>query len=430
MNILRQILQWSPKSRAELRSTAWLDGLRGLAAFEVLIYHYVDFWINPEPGYGDSEEFKQFFRLPFFRSAYDSGRAMVCTFFVISGFVLTQRSLKLLRAKDYSSVFTVLSSAIFRRGIRLFGPVILPLMMGFILVRLGKRGGITNDYLPYYESFWTQLVHWFHETMRYLSIFRWYGSAFGGDLMHKYEAVVWTLPMEFYCSMAIYVILLLTARMTVKTRRIVCIVIALYALIQFGWAVSCFSYGMALGDAMIDNHQANHTRTVFYTVCLLLGIFLAGAPQRGLIEDKTSAFGYNWWWALLPESYFKLDVNYTGWAFSGMLITTAASQLYYVRRLLEGPLCQYLGKISFALYLNHVWIRDLFGHRVQWHTLATLSARSFWYGISWAVWMIVMVFINFFVAAWFERLVDAPVVRFGKTLETYFTKDETHSYEL
>jgi len=132
-HILRTLFNY-PETRAQLRSTAWLDGLRGVAAFEVLIYHYHLQFLGYDhnPAYGSRRDTYQWWRLPYIRNFYHSGHAMVNVFFLISGFVLTQRSLTLIRSQNYDKLYPSISSAVFRRAIRIYLPCFAITFVGMV----------------------------------------------------------------------------------------------------------------------------------------------------------------------------------------------------------------------------------------------------------------------------------------------------------
>jgi hypothetical protein len=74
---------WNQETQ-KLRPTAWLDGVRGVAALIVTIYHFTQFWPWMERGWGASEtdyHWLQFYLIRFIIS----GGFMVRIFFVISG---------------------------------------------------------------------------------------------------------------------------------------------------------------------------------------------------------------------------------------------------------------------------------------------------------------------------------------------------------
>lgn len=89
---------WHQKSQ-NLRPTAWLDGVRGVAALIVTIYHYAYLWPWAQTGWGVSKNDHHFMQLHFIRVII-SGGFMVRIFFMISGKLIPLRSSILIRLKS------------------------------------------------------------------------------------------------------------------------------------------------------------------------------------------------------------------------------------------------------------------------------------------------------------------------------------------
>ncbi|ORY85585.1 acyltransferase 3 [Protomyces lactucae-debilis] len=447
----------------EREATAWLDGLRGIAALQVMIFHYADFWTVVDVAYGGGQfGSSQWFRMPLIRSTYAAGRAMVCTFFVISGYVLTKRTLSDLRQGRVTSAANRLSSALFRRGMRLFAPALVIIVLAFILVRLGFRCSLGDVGCPYYPSFSEQLKDWAKATASYLSPFEY--QNFGGSLAHKYENIIWTLPMEMFGSLWCYGVLLATLRLQPRMRNLIVFGVGVYAIINTAWGVFCFMAGMLIADwTLVQEKKANQlidlsaensrdcyprlkqlSKNVIWTVLLVLGIMFAGAPMRGALEHNDIAPGFNTWWRLAPEQWTRSDCNYWGYAWSGVIIVASISQLGYAKRFCETTMAQYLGKVSFSVYLLHIAVRDVLGRRLQYVLLSfmvqtaspfRLSTESpaekvslekmfdlagagltFFAGVIWFATLTVVVFA---LSAQFERHVDAPIVRMTRCVEQW-----------
>src|ERR1700759_5309902 len=91
-----------------LKPTAALDGLRGLAAISVFFYHILfSYTDSMEYGYGQSEKNHLFIQLPFVKLAY-SGHAMVTVFFVVGGYVMSIKPLKLIHSGHQVSFLNTL----------------------------------------------------------------------------------------------------------------------------------------------------------------------------------------------------------------------------------------------------------------------------------------------------------------------------------
>jgi peptidoglycan/LPS O-acetylase OafA/YrhL len=106
----------------------------------------------------------------------------------------------------------------------------------------------------------------------------------------------------------------------------------------------------------------------------------------------------------------------------GLLLSI--SQMPRLRtRVFESRACQYLARISFALYLVHEFCLVVFGLRLQgWMVSVTGVGEAgakggLGYWVVCVVWFAVFTVPVFALAAQVERWVDVPSVRFAKELE-------------
>jgi hypothetical protein len=118
-------------------STQWLDGLRGVAAFFVFIYHFVVVYVAEHDFAWDPVRHPNLIYLPVLRLSY-SGTAMVRIFFVISGFALTHKSARLMRMPgSEKALMKTIASSVFRRYLRLF----LPCLGAFFIIHCSRAWG-------------------------------------------------------------------------------------------------------------------------------------------------------------------------------------------------------------------------------------------------------------------------------------------------
>jgi hypothetical protein len=135
-------LRRNPGKHKELHETAYLDGLRGFACYAVFFAHHTTaycFEVWHPYGEGGNLHFVQtnyFFQLPIVRLMFN-GQAAICVFFVLSGYVLSYKPLKLIHAHDYEKLQGCLASSIFRRWWRLFLPVAALWTINLFLVEFG-----------------------------------------------------------------------------------------------------------------------------------------------------------------------------------------------------------------------------------------------------------------------------------------------------
>jgi peptidoglycan/LPS O-acetylase OafA/YrhL len=128
VEIIRPSILTRPGMRKQVRGTAYLDGLKGFAAL-LVYWHHHQLWprqlasgIFESPwGYND----KWFFcAMPGVRTFFSGGHFAVSVFFVISGYVLSAKPLALIQSGDLDRLGDNLSSALFRRWLRLHLPLI------------------------------------------------------------------------------------------------------------------------------------------------------------------------------------------------------------------------------------------------------------------------------------------------------------------
>ena len=115
------------------RPTDFLDGMRGYASFIVFISHMVSpIYPNYAVGFGSQGGKNDHWvpQLPIIR-LMSSGLAMVHLFFVLSGFSISLKPLKLMRQGNFNLLFDTLVSATFRRAARLYLPC-LALLVGIL----------------------------------------------------------------------------------------------------------------------------------------------------------------------------------------------------------------------------------------------------------------------------------------------------------
>ena len=176
---------------AKLSPTAYLDGMRGLAALFVYFCHYSYQAFIIAKGWGMDEFNYHFLKLPFFRLFYQ-GPPAVCVFFVISGYALSYKPLKLARSRSSAELANTISSLVFRRGIRLFLPTAISTLMIVCLLQLGAyeptrefandRAFMKNIVEPHpapMETIWAQFVDWLWQMYHFVHIFSW--DKYGGQ---------------------------------------------------------------------------------------------------------------------------------------------------------------------------------------------------------------------------------------------------------
>ncbi|KPI45988.1 uncharacterized protein AB675_664 [Cyphellophora attinorum] len=343
----------------KLHETSYLDGLRGIAALIVVFHHTTGFFYPAiRPGYGSSETSANLLlSLPLIR-IWMSGGPMVAIFFVLSGYVLSTKPLRLARQGQHREAHDCIASSTFRRGPRLY----IPCLTATLIIALLAQMGLTDLQAPRVyrpsETLMQQLKAWAISSS-------WFISPFGGA--HAFEENTWTIPTEFKGSLLVFLTTLGTAKSGSRFRLLFLTGLALFWLYH-GWAdMFLFSAGMFCADVHFLHTPLPQSKTlsdILPESSILLSptiseddIELPGS-RRPRDEGATTSPGYitlattltpaTWmshfgpsrWWATLGATLLILSID------------SAGPQSIY-QRLLSSRFPQWLGEISFSLYLAH-----------------------------------------------------------------------------
>ncbi len=426
------LFAWDDTSTIRSSGTSWLDGLRGVASLQVFFFHYFCRYTPWGRSFGSSPEDRYIHQLPFFRSIWAAGSSAVCIFFVISGYAVSVKSLTLLRQKRYDELYKGLCSSLIRRGFRLYLPLILLAIPMLFLIRIFDMERDGYIYSPEVMSSWyKQFVHLFTAIDDHLNPFM--------DPAHNpasnrfaYIPPSWTIPIEYQASIVIYVLVMILSRTELfRTRCIILGGMALYSLHRGAWWTSNFIVGMLLADCILEQQsraskstaRGNKTHGITRNACFFMlfgfGFYLAGIPPEHLMSDlePKPKPGYDIFYKLYPSSYIFQGTEEARWwwYWSGTFTVISISQLSSIRTILNTKFCQWLGKLSFSLYLIHAAVigalitpLDNFISPITTNK-ALLALSNF----------CILAPIIFALSGVVEKYIDRPSVRFAKKVETY-----------
>lgn len=441
----------------KLHPTSYLDGLRGIASVVVFICHYTE-ENHPSliPSYGLNPDLSpsSWIQLPFIRIIF-SGRPMVHIFFVISGFVLSYKPVKSIHSRNLDRCFCILSSSAFRRPIRLFGPCIV----STFLIMLMIQGGWLSTPLPTLtEQFWAWKNAVFHSIT-----WPW---AWDYDLRPGYDVHLWTIPIEFAHSMLLFMVILVLSRVRQLVRQSAVLCLMVYFLCCGKWAAFEFIAGLFLAECHLLQvtqskvWESSETmssyapprpllRSIAWTTLHLgviaTAIFVGGWPNFGAEET----YGIRYFHEMTPEPFATMDpvAPQKFWfAIAAAFTVWSCGELRFVRRFLEGSLAQYCGRVSYALYIVHGPVLEIFQGFVVGHPFLPsqgepggmdfLPARPvsgikalvggespMQRTVAWFMGLFILAPMVIWVADVFWRAVDNPVVALGRKLETLCLDD-------
>jgi peptidoglycan/LPS O-acetylase OafA/YrhL len=360
LSILRpSFIGVASKRNGKLRKTAYLDGLRGFAAFLVYLLHH-ELWAHSstgaagklQHGWGyDGEYYVAAF--PFLRTFFTGGHYAVGVFFVLSGYVLSMKPLTLIHSGEYIKLGDNVASALFRRWLRLYLPIIVTT---FIILHMWHWFGIWMDFVPE-PSYRAELWKWYAEFKNFSFVF-----STGGFPWSTYNMHTWSIPVEFKGSIAIYTACMAFSRCS-RDARIICTAALIF---YFMWIADGAHYALFMAGMLIDDCEQlaaednlptwfpswNGFETPICTVFLIISMYLGGVPSHtNEIQHLRASPGWYWLSFLAPQACFDYKWFYLFWA--AILLVIAVPRLPWLKRFFESRFCQYLGRISYMFYLVH-----------------------------------------------------------------------------
>lgn len=426
-------------------STSSLDGLRGLAAYAVMNYHILyAFQSFVFYGYGLSQSSMQscgrpedlettttwFHQLPILRLIY-SGTWPISVFFVVSGYVLSYKPI--LEENTCSEATTSRAAAttaarLIRRPIRLYLPPIVATMVTMTAIYLGayepgRQVALHSNWIPVIQethhqrmgSLGAQVLDWLHQTWKMCQVFWW------GDFNNPYDVHLWTIPAEFRCSLSVFLVLPAYLSMKPIARRLLMAFVITYVYLLDRWDVALFFAGLLTADTSIAyrarasgaqqlaHRHPSHRVVLAATraVAFLGSLYLLSSPDFCM----SSTPGYQLLSRLIPFSDpapFRFLPNIGGMLLI-VLVTHVEVERSTVNKFLNSELLQYLGKISFSLYIVHGPLVHTVGYAVFPFFWKFSGTQDVWrYVVGFAAGYVVLVTVVVWFADVFWRLIDLP----------------------
>ena len=446
--ILGKVIGWPPPRLDPSKETAWLDGLRGISSCLVVAFHFhlrFLMGLHLEAPYGSvllpkKTVANDIWRLPLFRFFVSAGHAQVSIFFVLSGFVLSWKSIELIRTGQSERLLASLSSTVLRRWFRLYLPCFAVGLFAFWKVRMHVDVPLGIEVYPsIIRQFWDYIMAceaFARPLLRDRSHPNW---------LHKYSWIMWTIPLEFEGSLMVFILLLGMARAQNYTNRMLLLgFLVSYSCLLGYWTYWLFATGMMIADYVKEaggfdqlSKQATTASNLFWEVILLLGIWMAGVPTPSpKFYDRP---GYQFLDNVTPSAYREIeDGARFWWSLAGILMFFSGCHLKHIQRICETSLSQYLGRLSYMLYLTHSeipirigsvfrdWFSDTWGTKFYDEDFKvdlykfTVFPGIILFCVSWIICGISAII----VAHWCEVLVDRPSILVSKWIETRFTANE------
>ncbi|KAF1985830.1 hypothetical protein K402DRAFT_333817 [Aulographum hederae CBS 113979] len=336
------------------RDANWIDGLRGVASFMVVCGHlctaFAPYLHSPAQGPNGTP---YLFQYPFFRLCV-GGRSAVALFFLITGYVNSIGPLSKAKNGDVDAAFTGIARSALARSLTLIIPTTIATFFSWFLAN-------TNAYkmAEHVDATWIrQGYHRQEPTFKAaISSLLWYEQSTWTTGWNEYDGTQWTLPLFLQGAFLVYLTMLATAMVTPTARRLV-----FTALYIFGWLSYKEGIGptktlnIVFGMVVADLHVTlgpSATSTLpapLPALLILFGMFLACYPQDNPEWAPWTRFMRD---LMLPITPHGADIR-RHWDSLGA--STVLLGIFFsgtARRILTSPIVNFLGRVSFPVYLLH-----------------------------------------------------------------------------
>lgn len=350
----------------------YLEGIRGIAALIVVIWHYVLYFYPPLANTGDMS-FKEFFYYNTHEQIlmlaaetplclFFHGQASVRLFFVLSAFVLTY---KFFRTKNYE----YLSAGAIKRYFRLLGPVVFSLFITYILVNLSL---VSNVFIA------TEF-----------SIKEFFKEAFFGVFVNgssPQNPPLWTMSYEFFGSMLVFSVAALFAKY--KRRWIIYLILV---LLFHKTHYLAFVFGMMLSDYFTSelyseyHDKISHPKIIVFLITVSLFLYTISGVRQQIWGSAIFIF------CVLHSESLKKFFSHTVFLF--------------------------LGRISFSMYVMHAVILSSFSYYLNKILIGYIN--NF---LSMIVTLLVSLIIIIPVACFVEKYIDRNSIKLSKKIYEVIVK--------
>ena len=275
------------------------------------------------------------------------GNLSVCLFFALSGYVL---------AGSFNRTSLGVTALVVRRYVRLGLPIFVVVMISWALHATGAiqnaavapltRSNWLNPFMTGDLTFWRALLE------------GGYGSLIGGTAL--FDPSLWTMSIEFVGSLVLIVIFVVT-RMCGGPRTLMPsrgVLLILFVIETYNSYLFLFGIGAAMALFDLRRHSQRWCEKPWFAVCLIgLGLSL-GMMSGSEIRPHFVA----WILIHIPIHHVRLPLlpNFgmqqgePFWhAWGAVLLLIAIDGSPRLRHMFAGHYFQFLGRISFPLYLIH-----------------------------------------------------------------------------
>ncbi|EEH03705.1 conserved hypothetical protein [Histoplasma capsulatum G186AR] len=356
------------------REDNWVDGLRGVASFIVVTGHictaFVPYLHSPAPREGAGP---LLFQLPFFRLVV-GGRGAVAIFFIITGFVNSLNPVKNSRNNNTSVALVNLARSTFTRSGRLVLPTSIAICIAWFLAQMGAFHMASRV-----NATWIRVqAHppdssWGEALIKLFRALTLYWNTGPGE----YDGTHWTLVYFLQGSFRIYLALL--AMMLLKTRYWRLVTLFLYV-----WCWSIGDYivginifaGLMLAQLQVDlgSRATSFLPKPVPSLIIIMGLFIWSFPQHNAEWMYWSRIMKHFLEQIIPNN---TDISRYWVSIGTSVLMVGIFFSRNARKVLTNPVFNFLGRVSFPVYLLHnSLMRTILVWMAYWHKASTTPIRD------------------------------------------------------
>lgn len=376
-----------------------LDGLRGVAAFIVVIHNYLlGFYPSTYSGNMDTIRTNSGIDATLASTPINilyNGNVSVCIFFVLSGYVLSYKFFK------YSDKNIITSSAI-RRYLRLMIPVLFSIIVAYVFMKF--KLFYNSDVAIITGSDWW-LANFYNFTPNIFEMLK--QGAYGVFFLNEssYNAVLWTMHYELFGSFVVFGIISIFGN--IRNRSIIYIVCI---LLTYNTYYLAFILGIILSDANSNCDKfINSFNSKYLKIFLLvIGLILCSYPSG--IDMKETIYEY----MRIP----KIDDIVAFYHILGsFLIIIILLKSDILKRFFALKIPLFFGKISFSMYIIHLIILCSFSS-----FLFSKIINNFRYYQAFIIMLMISLIIIILISYYIYKYVDCIAIKLSKKIyKKYFS---------
>ena len=317
-----------------------LEGIRGIAAFIVLLHHFaVGFYpayysMNATEGHmdnGNVEKMVGTSPLNFFVN----GGMGVSIFFVLSGIVLSYR---FFQTKNVE----ILRGLAIKRYLRLMPPVLFATLLFYAVKFFG--GVYSTEAATITKSSWWLPAngHFDMDFQLMLKTTLWDVFFLSNNV---YLTVLWTLKAEMFGSFLVFSLLALFGQ--TRSRWFIYAFVFIYFIFMMEAFYLALVIGIVLADLMVHKPPifTQFGKPLFLIPLSIMGFYLASYPSSYFVKIEETIYRY-----LSLGIFSSIELYHT---IGATLLIFSILCSDFLQKIFTNKVSLFLGKISFSMYLLH-----------------------------------------------------------------------------